>query len=121
MAGRVEALADNVAARVQVPPPPTPRSHVPSASDVKAWWDASERLSTPQAILLKLAILLPLRRQELANLRVSNIFREGSEMEIRLAPEQVKNRKPFTLPLLGLASEMVEQLLLRDGSVRKIC
>ena len=34
----------------------------------------------------KLALLLPLRRQELANLAFKNIVRDNNELEIRLAP-----------------------------------
>ena len=46
----VEAIEDNPAARVGAPPPPAPRSHVPSAEAVKALWEAAERLPAAKGV-----------------------------------------------------------------------
>ena len=111
----VEAIEDNPAARVGAPPPPAPRSHVPSAAAVQALWEAAERLPAAKGVYVKLAILLPLRRQELANIKIANIVHDGGEIEIRLAAGQTKNKRPFVMPVVGTAAALVEDLLATVG------
>ena len=69
----VDAAATNPVASIEQPAPPRPRSNVLAAESVKLLWDGAERLSAPRRDYLRLALLLPLRRQELADLKVSDV------------------------------------------------
>ena len=114
----VDAVEDNPVARVQAPPPPAPRTNVPSAQTVRAVWDAAARLPAARGAFVRLALLVPLRRQELANLKAGNILLDGPDCEIRLSSNQTKNKKPFTMPLAGTAAAIVRELLARTSSPR---
>ena len=81
----VDAAATNPVAPIEQPAPPQPRSNVLSAETVKLLWDSAERLPAPRRDYLRLAILTPFRRAELAGLRVSDVVvAEGKVSELRL-------------------------------------
>ena len=107
----VDAVASNPTASVAQPAPPRERSNVLSAADIKALWDGAARLPAARAAYLKLAILLPLRRQELADLKVSDIVFEGQNVELRLDGSKTKNSKTFVMPLVGTAAAIVRELV----------
>ncbi len=66
---------------------------------------------------MRLALLLPLRKQALADLRADNIVLDGDGGEIRLQAQQTKNRKEaFVLPLTGSALAIVRELLAGTSS-----
>ena len=81
-----------------------------SAADIKALWDGAARLPSARAAYLKLAILLPLRRQELADLKVSDIVFEGQNVELRLDGSKTKNSKTFVMPIVGTAAAIVREI-----------
>ena len=81
-----------------------------SAADIKALWDGAARLPAARAAYLKLAILLPLRRQELADLKVSDIVFEGQNVELRLDGSKTKNSKTFVMPIVGTAAAIVREI-----------
>ena len=68
------------------------------------------RLPSARAAYLKLAILLPLRRQELADLKFNDIVFEGQNVELRLDGSKTKNSKTFVMPLVGTAAAIVREL-----------
>ena len=96
---------------IRLPPPPNARQSVPAAEVVKSLWEGAESLSAVRRDFLRFMILCPLRRQEAANLRIRNIVRDGSRLEIRLSAAQTKTKRNFALPLVGRAREIVEQIL----------
>jgi integrase len=113
----VDAVATNPVASVQQPAPPQPRANVLSAETVKLLWDGAERLSAPRRNYLRLALLLPLRRQELADLTVRDVVVvDGNVSELRLDGIKVKNGRTFIMPLVGTASAIVQQLVDRARS-----
>ncbi len=111
----VDALEIDPSAAAKPPAPPAPRSSVTGAKTVKSLWDTAERLPATRSAFTKLSLLLPLRRQELADLKIRSIVLDGGGAEIRLAASETKNRKPFVLPLTGTALEIVQGLLLLRG------
>ena len=104
-------MSVNPAAVVAQPAPPRERSNVLSAADIKALWDGTARLPSARAAYLKIAILLPLRRQELADLKVSDVFFEGQNVELRLDGSRTKNSKTFVMPIVGTAAAIVRELV----------
>ena len=82
-----------------------------SAAEIKALWDGAARLPSARAAYLKLAILLPLRRQELADLKVSDVVFEGQNVELRLDGSKTKNSKTFVMPIVGTAAAIVRGLV----------
>ena len=107
----VDAAATNPVAPIEQPAPPQPRSNVLSAETVKLLWDSAERLPAPRRDYLRLAILTPFRRAELAGLRVSDVVvAEGKVSELRLDGTKVKNGRSFIMPLVGTARAIVQRL-----------
>jgi len=107
----VDAVGSSPTASVAQPPPPRERSNVLSAADIKALWHGAARLASPRAAYLKLAILLPLRRQELADLKLGDVVFEGRNVELRLDGSKTKNGRPFVMPLVGTAAAIVRDLV----------
>jgi integrase len=107
----VEAAAFNPVVNVPLPRPPAPRSRVLTALEVRALWAGAEILPPPKRDYLRLALLLPLRRQELADTRRGDIHANGDRAEIVIASHRSKNRNEHRLPLVGEARQIVERLL----------
>ena len=61
-------------------------------------------------------MLLPLRRQELADTRRGDIYANGDRVEIVIASHRSKNRNEHRLPLVGEARQIVERLLDAKGA-----
>ena len=74
-------------------------------------WTGAASLPTPKCDYLRLALLLPLRRQELADTRRGDIRVNGDRMEIVIASHRSKNRNEHRVPLVGEARQIVERLL----------
>jgi integrase len=111
------ALAIDITTGTAVPPPPPPRSSYPDADAVRELWNGAERLSPARRDFLRMMLLVPLRRGEMANLTVGDIQRDGQRLQIALKAANTKNRRAFIVPLVGKAREIVERLLegRRDG------
>ncbi len=112
----VDAANANPTAAVVKPAPPRERSNVLSAAEVKALWDGAERLPSARGHYLRLALLLPLRRQELADLKVRDIIIDGDTTELRLEGAKVKNGRTFVMPIVGTAAVIVRDLVNRAAA-----
>jgi integrase len=111
----VEAATSNPVAHVALPRPPAPRSRVLTAAEVRALWQSAEMLPTARRDYLRLLLLLPLRRQELADTRRADISANGDRLELVVAPHRAKNGAEHRLPLVGETREIVERLLEERG------
>jgi integrase len=107
-------VASNPVSPVEPPSPPNPRTDVMSAAKVQALWIGAEAMSAPRRDYLRLSLLLPLRRQELADVRRSYINQNGGRLEISLPATATKSGRAFTMPMQGEARAIVERLM-KDG------
>jgi integrase len=113
--GSVDAVTINPIANVALPRPPAPRTHVLSALEVQALWQAGDSLPEPRRDYLRLLLLLPLRRQELADTRRQDLQRNGDRLELVIDASRAKNHQEHRLPLVAEAREIVERLLALPG------
>jgi integrase len=60
-------------------------------------------------------MLMPLRRQELADTRRSDVHVNGGRLELVVASHRSKNRNEHRLPLVAEAREIVDRLLAAPG------
>jgi integrase len=108
---KVGAVDASPAAAEEAPPPPAPRTRVYSAAEVKALWAGADGLPPPRRDLLRLLLLLPLRREELASTTIGDIRPNGDRLELVIASTRSKNRHEHVTPIVGDARSIVERLL----------
>ena len=111
----VEAASANPVVNIALPSPPAPRTRVLTAGQVKTLWEAAATLPAPRRDYLRLLLLLPLRRQELADTRRRDIHFNGERLELVIASHRSKNRLEHRLPLVAEAREIVARLLAAPG------
>ncbi len=104
-----EAVSQNPALNLRPPAPPQPRTRVYTAAEVQALWSAAEKLHDSRADLFKLLLLLPFRRQNLADLLCSGVHQNGKRME--LVVSKSKNGLEHRVPLVGTARHIVEKYI----------
>jgi integrase len=109
-----EATTNDPTSAVKPPAPPPPRTTVYTADELQRIWRAADTLPKPRADFLRLAVLLPLRRQELADLYQGDIQANGERMEIVIPAARTKNGREHRLPLVGKAKEIVTSNLIKD-------
>jgi integrase len=80
------------------------RNHVPSLEELRAVWAAVE--SEPQRDLVRFLLLVPLRRQEAAGLRWSEV--DLLARRIRIQANRAKTRETHELPLSPRALGLLE-------------
>jgi integrase len=111
-----EVVAANPVAKVKRPPPPPKRTRVWTAAEVRDLWTSADGLPAAKRDYLRLLLLLPLRRQELADARRADIHVNGSRMELIIAAvDNKKNWTEFRVPIVAAAREIVERLLDAPG------
>jgi integrase len=111
-----EVVAANPVAKVKRPPPPPKRTRVWTAAEVRDLWTSADGLPTAKRDYLRLLLLLPLRRQELADTRRAGIQINGPRMELVIAAvDNKKNWTEFRLPVVSPARQIVERLLDAPG------
>jgi integrase len=105
---RVES---NPCATVHRPEAGAARERVLSGGEIKLFWQATAKLPTPFAACLKLLLLTGCRRDEIACLR----WAELSDDAIQLPGNRTKNKRPHTVPLNGLAREILSSVPRIEG------
>ena len=111
-----EATTNDPTGAIKPPAPPAPRTNVYSATELQRIWRAAETLPKARADFLRLAILLPLRRQELADLYQSDVQTNGDRVEIVIPGARTKNGREHRLPLVGRARDIVRANLIADAA-----
>lgn len=91
--------------RQRRPRPPSPRTIFFSPTQLRQLWYA-DGLKTEYKRFLRFMITTPLRANEGASLRWSQLFID--ECEVRLSPAETKNAEYFVMPLNRLAMEQVK-------------
>jgi integrase len=115
---RYGAATENPAEKcASVPPPPARERYADDRKDgsgvgeLQALWNACDRLPQPRADFLRLLILLPLRRDELADAKVSNISTNLGLLQIMVPKPRSKTGTEHRLPIVGEAAAIVNRLL----------
>lgn len=94
-------------------PMPKARELFANAAETRAIWQAADRLSPVRADFLRLLILLPLRRDELAELRGRDIETSLGVLQLKIDKTRSKTKVEHRLPLVGEAARIVQRL--REG------
>lgn len=102
-----EATTNDPTSAIKPPAPPPPRTTVYTAAELQKIWSAAGSLPSARGDFLRLAILLPLRRQELADLYQHDIQFNGDRIEVVIPATRTKNGREHRLPLVGLAKEII--------------
>jgi integrase len=89
--------------RDEKPKPGRPRDHVPAVSELGQIWEAVE--TEPTRDLVRFLLLMPLRRDEAAGLRWSEV--DLSRGWIKIAADRMKNGEAHELPLSVEALEIL--------------
>ena len=97
-------VENNPAAGVAKPGNETRRDRVLSDKELKAVWKAADKLGWPWAGAIHLLILTGARREEIGQLRWSEIV----DGQILLRGDRTKNGQPHTIPLSKLALAIIE-------------
>ena len=84
-----------------------PRETYYSIDDLKLLWNPPNPLRPDYLRFLRFLIICPLRMTEAAELRGGNIFVD--EQELRLSHQETKNNEAFTLPLPGIALQLINE------------
>lgn len=95
--GLIDANPCDGLPRRQRPKPSKARDHVPSLAELKAVWAAVEDEPPNVRDLVRLLLLIPLRRDEAAGLRWSEV--DLNRARILIAAERMKNGEAHELPL----------------------
>ena len=85
-----------------------PRETYYSTDDLRLLWNPPNPLRPDYLRFLRFLIICPLRMTEAAELRGDNIFIE--ELELRLSHQETKNNEAFTLPLTGIAVDLINEV-----------
>ncbi|MER8859458.1 tyrosine-type recombinase/integrase [Mesorhizobium sp. M0757] len=100
------AMGRNIIELAEAPAKPQSRDRVLSLDEIKAVWKAAEKCGYPFGPMAQLLLLTGQRRDEIANLKWSEI----SDDRITLEAARTKNSRPHVVPLAPLASTIIEAL-----------
>ena len=85
-----------------------PRETFYSTDELKLLWNPPNPLRPDYLRFLRFLIICPLRMTEASELRSDNIFVD--EKELRLSHHETKNNEAFTLPLTGIAVDLINEV-----------
>jgi len=85
-----------------------PRETFYSTDELRLLWNPPNPLRPDYLRFLRFLIICPLRMTEAAELRGDNIF--ADEPELRLSHHETKNNEAFTLPLTGIAVDLINEV-----------
>lgn len=94
-----ELALSNPLARVRKLAPENMRERYHTSDEIKEIWHAASRLTYPFGPLFQSLMLLPLRRAELASLRVNEIKNDGVDAYLSLPSRRAKNGQPAKIAL----------------------
>lgn len=121
-------LATNPCAGIEPPAPTRERDRLLPDSELAAIWKAAEGLERPYEALIKLLILTGARRQEIANMRWSELnFEDRAEGGGRpqggvwvLPKERSKNNHALVLPLPAAAVDILARLRASESTLPRV-
>lgn len=90
-------------------PAPPVRERYATADELRRIWISADKLTPERSDFLKLLILLPLRRGELAELRVREITTNNGIFQLEVPKLKAKNKQKHVLPLTGEAATIIRR------------
>jgi integrase len=109
-----DILVASPCAGIKPPSKEQSRDRILSDAELKAAWQAADRIGGPFGMLVKLLILTGQRRDEVAGMRWSEI--DLNTQLWTIAKERTKNNQPHAVPLSGSAVAILTALPLIAGS-----
>ena len=113
-----EIIQENPARMISKPTKEIPRDRYHSAQELAEIWTAAQKLGYPFGPLIRLLILLPMRRAELAAMPVMEVDLGGAdaiEGMWTLPAERTKRANALRVPLTRLAREIVREAMLDES------
>ena len=103
------------AANLRKPVPERERDRHHSLEELRDIWAAAETLGYPFGPLYKLLIVLPMRRDEIASIEVSELTLDGKEPDWTLPAERTKRGNALRVPILPLARSIIRAAFADKG------
>lgn len=104
-------IETNPASSLRRPVPERTRDRYHSLNELRDIWAAAGDLGYPFGPLYRLLIVLPMRRDEIAGLRASELTLEGDEQVWILPSERTKRANALRVPLLPLARSIIKSAI----------
>lgn len=107
-------LESNPAAVLRKPAPERTRDRYHSLQELRDIWQATEGLGYPFGPLYRLLMVLPMRREEIAGLRLVEFHLDDEEPTWTLPSERTKRANALRVPLLPLVRSIIKSAI-RDS------
>jgi integrase len=108
---KYKAATENPADTCEKISPPQPRTRFANAEELQAIWRCCEQLPQARSDFIKLLTLLPLRRDELAEAKISDIQTSNGYLQISIPKVRSKTKTEHRLPIVGEAANIVRRLM----------
>jgi integrase len=105
-------ITSNPCIGVWKPPAPQSRERTLTDSEIRWFWQATEKLGPPFGPLLRLLLLTGQRLGEVSGMRREELHDGGTW---HLPSSRTKNRKPHIVPLSPLAVELIKSVPVIEG------
>jgi integrase len=105
LARRPGVIDKNPVTGVKRPGTPVARDRVLGDNELRWFWRACDDIGEPFGALLRLLLITGARREEVAQMRRSEMSADGATLT--LSSERTKNRRPHDVPLPQLAREII--------------
>lgn len=106
-----EIIAENPAEKIRKPAKENERDRFHSLSELREIWDAAGTLGYPFGPFYRLLIALPMRREEIASIPLSELALAdddaATEAVWTLPGHRTKNKQPLRIPLSRLARSII--------------
>lgn len=108
-------IETNVADKLKRPGKEVPRTRCHTLEELSEIWAASDKLGYPFGPLFQLLIVLPMRRQEIASLPITELALDWSEEtgegKWTIPGERVKTGRALNVPLSALAVDIIRDAM----------
>ncbi|WP_230281026.1 integrase arm-type DNA-binding domain-containing protein [Croceicoccus sp. Ery15] len=108
-------IETNVIDKVKKPGREVPRTRCHSLDELKEIWAAAGRLGYPFGPMIRLLIVIPMRREEIASLPIDELKidwdEESGEGKWTIPGERVKNGRALNVPLSPLATRIIRTVI----------
>lgn len=116
---REQLLKENPARSVKKPAAERCRERWHTIEELSVIWSAAQMLGYPFSPLIRLLVTIPMRREEIAAMRIDELTFDRNLATVWTLPAaRTKTKRALRVPLPGLASQIVQEAL--DDSARPI-
>lgn len=107
-----QIISDNPAADIRKPARERSRDRVHTVSELKEIWNAAASLGYPFSNLVRLLIVIPMRREEIASIRLSELQFDGKMAFVWTLPaDRTKTGNALRVPLPKLAAVLLDETI----------